>query len=103
MWLLAFILFDYLMDLMNYEEPGQKIGKDYYIPVSINMQKKVDRYLSAIYLNSDNGWLIDDLMELEYPVFLENKESFFLYGEVQEEETRVLMELTLRKSNMEKK
>ena len=92
----AFYSVDYLFDLLDYEQPAKKYGKDYYIPTTNNVKKIIVRHLKTNHLKTDDGWIIDQTNEKQIFSFDYDKESFELL-----EDTDSFVDFSIRKSNYE--
>ena len=67
---------DYLFDMLNYDQPARKFGRDYYIPTSYQLKKSIVRYLRTNRINTDDGWLMQDIHQKEYFSWDSDKETF---------------------------
>ena len=84
---------DYFFDLMNYEKPAQKIGRDYFIPTSYQIKKTIYRYLRTDKIQNDDGWLISNTNEKEYYAYDNDIESFTLLDNTKDGQQFVEMQV----------
>ena len=66
---------DHLLDLMDYENPAKKIGRDYFIQTSYNLKKIITTYLKTNHIFSDDGWIAKTESQSEYFSFDSQAES----------------------------
>lgn len=92
---------DYMIDGRNHENPGVKIGRDYYIPTTPNMHKTINKFLATHSVVSDEGWILNDQKIFNYDVYFEDKESFE-FPIYKPDEQKTLIDVSIRKSTSEK-
>ena len=88
---------DHLFDLMNYNEPALKYGKDYYIETTYTLKKIINRYLKTNHLYTDDGWITTSNTMADYNSFDTDKESFEIISDGFDE----VIEFIIRKSTYE--
>ena len=91
---------DYIIDMLNYENPGQKQGRDYFIQTSLSMRREVYRYLSTSTVNSDDGWLFSNQKTYQYASYDSVREFFYLYDDsVVTDDPKTLIQMAILKTN----
>ena len=74
----AFFTMDYLIDPSQFKEPGQPVGKDYFTPLSVGIQRYTNRYIADTTLASDDGFLFSERNKYSYPSYSYDKESLLM-------------------------
>ena len=92
---------DNIVDLREFENPGKKITRDYYVPTAYGLTKIITRWITTAHVSSDDGWIVNDERNLDYEMFYSDSESFNLYVQ-NKNQTKILVDYVIRKTNYEK-
>ena len=74
----AFYTTDYLIDPQRFSDPGQPVGKDYFTPLSLGIKRYTNRFIADTKINSDDGFLFEDITHHQYPSYSFDKESLVM-------------------------
>jgi len=94
----ALYTMDYLIDPQNFENPGQPVGKDYFTPLSIGIERYTNRYIATTTIQTDDGFLFSTSENVQsYPTYDMDQESLLLDNTNQ----GMLMDFIFRKYHTE--
>jgi len=95
---------DYIINPNNYNSPGQMFVRHYFVPTSPGLEKQYYRYLKTSYLESDEGWIINNVQTTPYTQFDSDRDFFDVYASAdftQDPTPRQIVYVEMEKSNYE--
>ena len=95
---------DYIINPNDYDNPAQMFYRHYFVPTSPKLNKKYYRYLKTGFLESDKGWIFDQVEHTSYTMFDSDRDFFDVYDSpdfTQDATPRQIMYVEMEKSNYE--
>ena len=95
---------DYIVNPSNYDNPSQMFVRHYFVPTSPKLVKQYYRYFKTSYLESDKGWIINNVENTSYTQFDSDRDFFDVYDSpdfTQDATPRQIVYVEMEKSNYE--
>ena len=93
---------DYIINPSNYDNPSQMFVRHYFVPTTPSLVKQYYRYLKTSYLESDKGWITNDVINTAYTQFDSDQNFFDVYASAdftQDPTPRQIVYVEMEKSN----